>query len=121
LVLIDPPYEDKRDYARTAEVLRDALTRFPTGMYAVWYPVLQRNESIQLPEKLKRLGAKSWLNVTLAIHGPAPDGFGLHNSGMFILNPPWTLEPMLRELMPYLVDVLGVDDSAGFVLESGEV
>ncbi|MBP0597050.1 23S rRNA (adenine(2030)-N(6))-methyltransferase RlmJ [Herbaspirillum sp. LeCh32-8] len=121
LVLIDPPYEDKRDYARTVEVLRDALTRFPTGMYAVWYPVLQRNESIQLPERLKRLGAKSWLHVTLAIHGPAPDGFGLHNSGMFILNPPWTLEPMLRELMPYLVDVLGVDESAGFVLESGEV
>lgn len=121
LVLIDPPYEDKRDYARTVEVLRDALTRFPTGTYAVWYPVLQRNESIQLPERLKRLGAKSWLNVTLAIHGPAPDGFGLHNSGMFILNPPWTLEPMLRELMPYLVDVLGVDESAGFVLESGEV
>lgn len=121
LVLIDPPYEDKRDYSRTVEVLRDALTRFPTGMYAVWYPVLQRNESIQLPEKLKRLGAKSWLNVTLAIHGPAPDGFGLHNSGMFILNPPWTLEPMLRELMPYLVDVLGVDETAGFVLESGEV
>lgn len=121
LVLIDPPYEDKRDYTHVAQVLADALTRFPTGMYAVWYPVLQRNESRQLPERLKRLGAKSWLNVTLAIHGPAPDGFGLHNSGMFILNPPWTLEPMLREVMPYLVDVLGVDDSAEFVLESGEM
>ncbi|KAF1045960.1 MAG: Ribosomal RNA large subunit methyltransferase J [Herbaspirillum frisingense] len=120
LVLIDPPYEDKRDYAHVAQVLADALTRFPTGMYAVWYPVLQRNESRQLPERLKRLGAKSWLNVTLSIHGPAPDGFGLHNSGMFILNPPWTLEPMLKELMPYLVDVLGVDEGAGFVLESGE-
>lgn len=120
LVLIDPPYEDKRDYTHVAQVLADALTRFPTGMYAVWYPALQRNESRQLPERLKRLGAKSWLNVSLAIHGPAPDGFGLHNSGMFILNPPWTLEPILRELMPYLVDVLGVDDGAEFVLESGE-
>lgn len=80
LVLIDPPYEDKRDYTHVAQVLADALTRFPTGMYAVWYPALQRNESRQLPERLKRLGAKSWLNVSLAIHGPAPDGFGLHNS-----------------------------------------
>lgn len=120
LVLIDPPYEDKRDYTRVHQVLADALTRFPTGMYAVWYPVLQRNESRQLAERLKRLGAKSWLNVTLAIHGPAPDGFGLHNSGMFILNPPWTLEPMLRDTMPWLVDALGTDDGAGFVLEAGE-
>jgi len=120
LVLIDPPYEDKRDYTHVAQVLADALTRFPTGTYAVWYPVLQRNESRQLPERLKRLGAKSWLNVMLAIHGPAPDGFGLHNSGMFILNPPWTLEAQLKEVMPYLIEVLGVDDTAEYVLESGE-
>lgn len=120
LVLIDPPYEDKRDYTHVAQVLADALTRFPTGTYAVWYPVLQRNESRQLPERLKRLGAKSWLNVTLAIHGPAPDGFGLHNSGMFILNPPWTLEAQLKEVMPWLIEVLGVDDTAEYLLESGE-
>jgi 23S rRNA (adenine2030-N6)-methyltransferase len=120
LVLIDPPYEDKRDYSHVAQVLADALTRFPTGTYAVWYPVLQRNESRQLPERLKRLGAKSWLNVTLAIHGPAPDGFGQHNSGMFILNPPWTLEAQLKEVMPWLIEVLGVDDTAEYVLESGE-
>jgi len=121
LVLIDPPYEDKRDYSHVAQVLTDALTRFPGGTYAVWYPVLHRNESRQLPERLKRLGAKSWLNVTLAIHGPAPDGFGLHNSGMFILNPPWTLEATLKEVMPYLIEVLGVDDCAEYVLESGEL
>ena len=120
LVLIDPPYEDKRDYSHVAQVLADALTRFPTGTYAVWYPVLQRNESRQLPERLKRLGAKSWLNVTLAIHGPAPDGFGLHNSGMFILNPPWTLEAQLKEVMPWLIEGLGGDDTAEYVLESGE-
>lgn len=120
LVLIDPPYEDKRDYQRVKETLQDALVRFPTGTYAVWYPVLQRIESKNFSDRLKRLGAKSWLNVTLAISAPQPDGFGLHTSGMFILNPPWTLEATLKEVMPYLVKVLGKDNSAGFVLESGE-
>ena len=38
---------------------------------------------------------------------------------MFILNPPYTLEPMLMEVMPYLVKVLGKDSGAKFVLESG--
>jgi len=120
LVLIDPPYEDKRDYQRVKETLQDALVRFPTGTYAVWYPVLQRIESKNFSDRLKRLGAKSWLNVTLSICSPSPDGFGLHTSGMFVLNPPWTLEATLKEVMPYLVKVLGRDSSAGFVLESGE-
>jgi HPt (histidine-containing phosphotransfer) domain-containing protein len=40
-------------------------------------------------------------------------------SGMFILNPPYTLEPMLREVLPYLVKVLGKDSGATFVIERG--
>ncbi|MFZ6639084.1 23S rRNA (adenine(2030)-N(6))-methyltransferase RlmJ [Undibacterium sp. TC4M20W] len=120
LVLIDPPYEVKDDYRRVKVSLEDGLKRFPTGTFAVWYPVLQRQESRSLPEKLKRLQANSWLNVTLSISGPTPDGFGLHSSGMFILNPPWTLLATLKEVMPYLVKVLGKDAKAGFVLESGE-
>jgi 23S rRNA (adenine2030-N6)-methyltransferase len=120
LVLIDPPYEDKRDYQRVKETLQEALVRFPSGTYAVWYPILQRIESKQFSERLKRLGAKSWLSVTLSISSASPDGFGLHSSGMFVLNPPWTLEAALKEAMPYLVKVLGRDSGAGFVLESGE-
>jgi 23S rRNA (adenine2030-N6)-methyltransferase len=38
---------------------------------------------------------------------------------MFVINPPWTLEPMLRDLMPYLVKVLGKDAGATFTLETG--
>jgi 23S rRNA (adenine2030-N6)-methyltransferase len=120
LVLIDPPYEDKGDYRRVKDVLTDALLRFATGTYAVWYPVLQRMESRQMPDKLKRLAANGWLHVTLSVSTATPDGFGLHGSGMFIINPPWTLEPMLRDLMPYLVKTLGSDANAGFTLESGQ-
>lgn len=119
LVLIDPPYEDKGDYRRVKDTLADALVRFATGTYAVWYPVLQRMESRQLPDKLKRLPGNGWLNVTLSISAPGPDGFGLHSSGMFVINPPFTLEPMLQQLMPYLVQTLGRDSGAGFTLETG--
>jgi 23S rRNA (adenine2030-N6)-methyltransferase len=119
LVLIDPPYEDKTDYRRVKDTLEDALGRFPTGIYAVWYPLLQRIESRQFADKLKRLPAKEWLNVTLTVSTPGPDGFGLHSSGMFVLNPPYTLEPMLRQVMPYLVQVLGKDAGATFVIEKG--
>lgn len=120
LVLIDPPYEDKGDYKRVKDTLEEALKRFATGTYAVWYPALQRMESRQMPDKLKRIPANGWLNVTLSISAPSPDGFGLSSSGMFVINPPWTLEPLLREMMPYLVATLGRDAGAGFTLESGQ-
>jgi 23S rRNA (adenine2030-N6)-methyltransferase len=51
LVLIDPSYEDKDDYRKVKVAIEDALTRFPTGTYAVWYPVLGRLESQHLPER----------------------------------------------------------------------
>jgi len=120
LVLIDPPYEDKRDYKRVKDSLAEALQRFPSGTYAVWYPVLQRQESRELARKLSQLPLESWLSVTLSVSQPMPDGFGLHSSGMFIINPPWVMEVMLNEVMPYLVKVLGNDSSATFTVESGQ-
>jgi 23S rRNA (adenine2030-N6)-methyltransferase len=120
MVLIDPPYEDKMDYKRVKDDLKLSVERFPTGTYAVWYPILQRMESRQLPEQLKRIKSNGWLHVTLTISGPAPDGFGLRSSGMFVLNPPWTLEKILRDMMPWLVETLGEDSEAAFLLETGE-
>lgn len=119
LVLIDPPYEVKLDYKHVRDALEEALERFPSGTYAIWYPVLQRMESRQFPDRLKRLPAKEWLHVTLTVATPGPDGTGMHSSGMFILNPPYTLEPILRETLPYLVKVLGQDGGATFRIERG--
>jgi len=117
LVLIDPSYEMRDDYQHVLAALKDGLTRFATGTYAVWYPQLAKTETRQLPEKLKRLPVKSWLNVSLTVHAPTSDGFGMHGSGMFIINPPWTLHKTLAEIMPWLVQVLGQDAGASFVLE----
>ena len=117
LVLIDPSYEMRDDYQHVLAALKDGLTRFATGTYAVWYPQLAKTEARQLPEKLKRLPVKSWLNVSLTVHAPTSDGFGMHGSGMFIINPPWTLHKTLAEIMPWLVQVLGQDAGASFVLE----
>lgn len=117
LVLIDPSYEDKDDYKRVLVALREGLRRFATGVYAVWYPQVQRAESRRFPELLKGVQDKDWLHVTLTVKAPVAGGLGLHGSGMFILNPPWTLPAALRPVMPYLVKVLGQDDRAGFGLE----
>jgi 23S rRNA (adenine2030-N6)-methyltransferase len=120
LVLIDPPYEEKQDYQRVVSALNEGLKRFANGIYAVWYPQLQRADSRQLPQQLKQLDVKSWLHVALSVQGQSEDGFGMHGSGMFILNPPWTLHDELKQVMPYLVKLLGQDENASFELEFKE-
>ncbi|MDE2201265.1 MAG: 23S rRNA (adenine(2030)-N(6))-methyltransferase RlmJ [Burkholderiaceae bacterium] len=117
VVLIDPSFEDKQDYARTVQALQDGLQRFPTGMYAVWYPQVQRRESVQLPVRLKQLGLTDWVHVTLTVKQPVAGGLGLHGSGMFVVNPPWTLKAQLQEAMPTLVRLLAQDNGARFTLE----
>lgn len=113
LVLIDPAYEDKRDYARVLATLRDALGRFATGCYAVWYPQVQRRESLELARRLEGLpGDVRWLHATLAVARPLPGGYGLHGSGMFVVNPPWTLHAALQEGLPWLARRLGRDAQA---------
>jgi len=44
----------------------------------------------------------------------------MHGSGMFVLNPPWTLHDTLFPVMPYLVSALGLDGGASFSLEQKE-
>jgi 23S rRNA (adenine2030-N6)-methyltransferase len=117
LVLIDPSYEDKGDYRQVLVALRDAQKRFAAGVYAVWYPQVQRRESRQLPDQLKQLQPKDWLHVSLTVKKPEASGFGLHGSGMFILNPPWLLPQALELALPYLAEVLAQDAAAAFRLE----
>ncbi len=122
LVLIDPSYEDKQDYRYLETTMEEALHRFATGCYAIWYPCLSRRESAALPDHMKKIAAtykRSWLQVELRVEN-APKERRLQASGMFIINPPWTLEKQLAESMPILVKALGQDGGAGFVLKNFE-
>ncbi len=120
LVLIDPSYEDKDDYRKVKVAIEDAQTRFAGGTYAVWYPALGRLESQQLPERLKRAARADWLHVTLTVGAPGSEGHGLVGSGLFIINPPWTLEASLKEALPWLTPLLARDSTARYTLQSGQ-
>ncbi len=117
LVLIDPSYELASDYRAVVTALRDGMQRFATGTYAVWYPLLQRRESIQLPENLRRAAGADWLDIALQVNAPSAEGLGLHGSGMFIVNPPWTCAEQMRGIMPWLTRALAQDAAATFRID----
>jgi 23S rRNA (adenine2030-N6)-methyltransferase len=117
VALIDPPYEIKQDYQKVVKLIEESLQRFATGTYIVWYPLLPRPEPLLMAKQLRQLEMESWLDVRLQIRDDASNAFGMFGSGLFIVNPPWTLPKVLQEVMPYLVDKLGEDDGAHFTLE----
>ncbi len=122
LILIDPSYEDKQDYRYLEVAMEEALQRFATGCYAIWYPALSRRESADLPGRMKKIAAlykRSWLHAELRVEN-APKERRLQASGMFIINPPWTLEKHLAESLPILVKALGQDLGAQYLLNSFE-
>lgn len=120
MVLIDPSYELKTDYGQVVSTLQDALQRFATGCYMVWYPVIPRPESHGLPRRLKQLAqqaGKNWLHATLSI-GRAEEGRdGLRASGMFVVNPPFVLKTELNAALPAVMKTLRRGTGAAWSVE----
>jgi len=117
LTLIDPSYETAADYRNLTKTLEESLRRFATGTYAIWYPILAKPEAKALPEKLKVLAEKAgkpWLDTTLTVRRQPPGVFGMPGSGMFVINPPWTLAKTLHDTLPWLSATLAeADDGSG--------
>lgn len=118
LVLIDPPYELKQDYVLVTETLAQAYKRWATGIYAVWYPILasKRDHSDTMLRKIKQGAYSNLLKVELHVKGANSD-FGMHGSGMLIVNAPWQLDTQLESILPTLTNILAQDEQASWTVE----
>jgi 23S rRNA (adenine2030-N6)-methyltransferase len=117
MILIDPSYEIKSDYNLVIETLIQMHKRFATGIYALWYPVVERSRNKQLEKAIKNSGIK---NVQLFELGIKTDTHehGMTASGMIVVNPPWTLAADIQQILPWLADVLGIDGAGLYRIET---
>jgi len=101
LILIDPPYEIKTDYQAVVQGISEGYKRFATGVYALWYPVVLRNQIKRMMNDLEATGIRRILQIELAVR-PDSDQRGMTASGMIVINPPWKLEQQMATLLPWL-------------------
>ena len=111
LVLIDPPFEEKGEFARMVAGLVKAHQRWPGGIYAFWYPVKDPAEVDQFIRDLKTTGIPKILRIELTIRAPSTPP-RLHGTGMVVVNPPYVLEEEMRVLLPDLAALLA-DEGRG--------
>jgi 23S rRNA (adenine2030-N6)-methyltransferase len=110
LVLIDPPFETKREFADIAKGLKDALKRLPGAVIAVWYPITERARTEAFHHALVELGAPAFF-AELNVAGPE-SALKMKGCGLLILNPPWQLDREIRAVLPVLKERLAVEPAA---------
>ena len=112
VVLIDPPYEAQEDeFPRILEALREGLERWPTGIFAVWYPIKRRRSVLPFLRKAAALPVKSSLVAEVMVR-PDDSPLRLNGSGMLVLNPPWKLDLALAQALPELAKLMGEDGAS---------
>jgi 23S rRNA (adenine2030-N6)-methyltransferase len=101
VVLIDPSYEIKADYAKVVRALAAAHRRFATGVYILWYPVIERARTDGLLAALRATGIRAQHRLELCLAADAP-GRGMTGCGLVVVNPPWTLPEAAAAGLPWL-------------------
>jgi len=121
LVLIDPPYEDKDEFARMASGFAEAFTKWPTGSYLLWYPAKSRRATDELARHVAEVAAGGpspgkCLRLEFSAAPQAADG-ALVSAGLLLVNPPWRLASELKTILPELEKPLGQGGAGRFRLE----
>lgn len=104
LVLIDPAFEQADEFATLAAALTAAWKKWPTGHYAIWYPITQAGLSDGFCKVIAESGIAKVLRAELRV--APPDMPGMNACGMIVINPPWTLAAQLEILLPELTRML---------------
>lgn len=116
LVLVDPAFEEEYDFTRLARGLAAAHRKWATGIYMLWYPIKGRSAPDALAKQLRRLGIGKVLRAELTV-APLSDPSRLNGCGLILVNPPWTLEAELSDLLPTLAQRLGRAGTGGFRMD----
>jgi 23S rRNA (adenine2030-N6)-methyltransferase len=116
LVLIDPPFEEKDEFATLEAELIAAHRKWPTGIYALWYPVKDKLAVANLLAGINQAGIGRLLRLEIDVDRPDAAG-GLSATGMLIVNPPWRLAEEARILLPALTERLAQGPQPRYLCE----
>jgi 23S rRNA (adenine2030-N6)-methyltransferase len=116
LVLLDSSFDRSKEFQRIARALRDAHRRWPTGTYAVWYPLMEPAAMRGFARDVAKTGIRKVLRMELTIR-PEDWRLSIRGCGMLVVNPPWRFEAEARSLLDWLWRVLAVEDAGRVMVD----
>lgn len=112
LLLMDPSFDRKGEYARVAAALGESHRRFATGVMAFWYPMMEPAAVRGFEADVREGGVARILQLELWVH-PTDWSASLRGCGLLVVNPPFGFEEEARALLPWLVEALAAPGSGG--------
>jgi len=94
LIFIDPSYELKTEYRTIPNAIKSAYQRFSTGIYCLWYPIIDNKLHGQLVRGLTTIPTPNHLRIEFYLN--TKQSSGMTGCGLWIINPPFTLKAELK-------------------------
>ena len=108
LVLLDSSFDRAGEFRRITKALKDAYQRWPTGTYAVWYPLMEQAAMRGFARDVEKTGIRKILRLELLIRKPGADA-AIPGCGMLVINPPWKFDAEARPLLDWIRQALSPD------------
>ena len=96
LILIDPSYEVKTDYADIPGHIARFTKAWNVGIIVLWYPILTSQAHLPMLRDLTRAHPEALRHEVR--FPPARPGHGMVGSGLFIVRPPYGLLPEAKRI-----------------------
>lgn len=116
LVLLDSSFDRAGEFRRIARALKDAYQLWPTGIYAVWYPLMEQAAMRGFARDVEKTGIRKILRLELLIQKPGPDAT-IPGCGMLVINPPWKYDTEARPLLDWLSQALSPEGAGKVKLD----
>ncbi|WP_122901101.1 23S rRNA (adenine(2030)-N(6))-methyltransferase RlmJ [Acinetobacter sp. B51(2017)] len=113
LVMIDPPYElERKDFPQLVELIVAAYKKWPTGVFAIWYPIKDRAMIERFEKKMFKTGIRRQLVCEVCVW-PDDTPVGLNGCGLLVINPPWKFSEDADEALQWLFPHLRMNENGG--------
>ena len=112
LVLIDSSFDRPRELARIVKALKQSYARWATGMYAIWYPIMEPAPMRDFHADIERSGIRKVLRMEIMVRERDETGI-IPGCGMLVVNPPWQFDREAKQIVDYLRGKLVVSGKGG--------
>lgn len=109
LVFIDPSYELKQEYQSIPKAIKAAYEKCPNAIFILWYPIIDQDRYKTLMHGLHKIPSLKNLKLEFDLDPKTQEG--MHGCGLWLINPPYTLEQEAPLFLDFLKDMLGSKQS----------